>query len=67
MSPTNGGRWLIMDMTVRILNKMASRCKIGWVDYSTLSPDWKVADARAVRIRLRLRGIRKTLQQVLND
>lgn len=55
-----------MDMTRRILVKMASRCRIGWVDFSSDSYDFKVASARATRIRLRCRGIRLSLKEALS-
>lgn len=55
-----------MDMTRRILVKMESRCRIGWIDYSSDSYDYRVAEARATRIRLRCRGIRKTLKDVMS-
>lgn len=53
-------------MVRRILNKMDLRRKIGWVDYSSGSYDYRVATARAERILLRLKGIRITLQTAMN-
>ncbi|WP_413460468.1 hypothetical protein [Herbaspirillum huttiense] len=54
-----------MELTRRILRKMESRRRIGWVDYSTDSYDYRVANARATRIRLRRRGIRMTLNELM--
>ncbi|WP_341744778.1 hypothetical protein [Azonexus hydrophilus] len=56
-----------MDNDVRkMLNKMATRCRIGWVDYSSDSYDYRVAEARLYRIRCRLRGERITLAQAIH-
>ena len=52
-------------LTRRILEKMDLRRRIGWVDYSTGSWDWRVAYARAYRVMVRRIGVRITLQQAL--
>jgi hypothetical protein len=55
-----------MGMRKRILWKMDSRRKLGWVDHSPFSYDWQVAGARAYRIQQRCQGIRMTLKQAMN-
>lgn len=55
-----------LDLALRILNKMASRQRLGWIDYSSDSYDVRVANARAQRIKARLRGERMTLNQALH-
>lgn len=47
----------------RIIRKEAQRLRIGWVDFSPGSWDWREATARAVRIQFRCRGERITLQR----
>ncbi len=54
------------DLTNRILRKMDQRRRLGWVDYSTGSWDWRVAFARAYRISVRHAGVRLTLQEALH-
>ncbi len=55
-----------MDMTERILWKMDRRCRLGWIDHSTGSWDWRIANARATRIIMRRQGVRLTLQQAMS-
>lgn len=59
---------IITDSTVRrMLLKKERRTRIGWVDYSPGSWDWRVAVARLHRISDRLRGRRITFAQALRE
>lgn len=49
----------------RILRRMERQRKIGWVDYSSDSFDYRIASARATRIELRKKGVRITLSQAM--
>lgn len=51
-------------MIQRLLRKMERR-PLGWVDYSSDSYDYRVANARAFRIQQRIKGIRLTLAQAM--
>ncbi len=53
------------DLVRRILRKMECQRKIGWVDYSSDSYDYRVACARETRIRLRSKGVRITLHEAM--
>lgn len=50
----------------QILRKMERQRKIGWVDYSSDSYDYRVACARATRIVMRSRGVKMTLRQAMD-
>lgn len=53
------------DLVRRILRKMERQRKIGCVDYSSDSYDYRMASARETRIRLRSKGVRITLQEAM--
>jgi hypothetical protein len=53
--------------TYRILCKMDTRTRVGWIDYSVGSWTWRVAHARAFRISARTHGIRLPLAPLLRD
>ena len=57
----------LTQMSERIFQKMASRLRLGWIDYSSDSYDRHVATVRAWRILERLRGRRMTLAQALRE
>lgn len=59
----------ITDKIVRkmLLKRELRGVRIGWVDYSPGSWDWRVAVARLQRINDRLRGRRITMQQALRE
>lgn len=48
----------------RILRKMERR-PLGWVDYSSDSYDYRVANARLFRIQQRAKGVRMTMKEAM--
>lgn len=42
-----------------MLKRMDKLTRIGWIDYSPLSPDWSQASARAYRVQQRIQFNRR--------
>lgn len=53
----------LKDTAERIILKESQRARIGWIDFSPGSWDWREATARAIRIQFRRAGQRITMQQ----
>lgn len=53
------------DLTRRVLHKMERTRRIGWIDYSPGSYDYRVAFARTARVKARIHGIRLSMQELM--
>lgn len=55
------------ELQYRILRRWDRLCRIGWIDYSSDSWDYRCAQAQAWRIKQRQKGRRISLAQALTD
>lgn len=61
-----GYRTSLEVIALYIMRKMDRKCRVGYIDWSALSYDWQVANARAWRIIARVHhGERLSMRQAM--